>query len=148
MGIHMNRFQHGQGMTEYIIIVALIAIAAIAVYQYFGNTVRNQTAAVANELAGNDGTAAKTAAQAAATTAAGAALALPGDVPILGLLPWACGVATNTAVAMAFGAITFACRVPLAVRLTLVLPSLWVLQEWLLGLPAWSIPWVRLGYMQ
>jgi type IV pilus assembly protein PilA len=62
--------QHGQGMTEYIIIVALIAIAAIAVYQYFGNTVRNQTAAVANELAGNDGTAAKTAAQTAATTAA------------------------------------------------------------------------------
>ena len=62
--------QRGQGMTEYIIIVALIAIAAIAVYQYFGNTVRNQTAAVANELAGNDGTAAKTAAQTAATTAA------------------------------------------------------------------------------
>jgi len=57
-------------MTEYIIIVALIAIAAIAVYQYLGNTVRNQTAAVANELAGNDGTAAKAAAQAAATTAA------------------------------------------------------------------------------
>ena len=60
----------GQGMTEYIIIVALIAIAAIAVYQYFGNTVRNQTAAVANELAGNDGSAAKMAAQAAAATAA------------------------------------------------------------------------------
>lgn len=51
--------QHGQGMTEYIIIVALISIAAVAVYQYFGNTVRNQTAAIANELAGNDGTAAK-----------------------------------------------------------------------------------------
>ena len=62
--------ERGQGMTEYIIIVALIAVAAIAVYQYFGNTVRNQTAAVANELAGNDGTAAKTAAQTAATTAA------------------------------------------------------------------------------
>jgi Flp pilus assembly pilin Flp len=62
--------QHGQGMTEYIIIVALIAIAAIAVYQYFGNTVRNQTAAIANELAGNDGTAARTAASTAATTAA------------------------------------------------------------------------------
>jgi type IV pilus assembly protein PilA len=62
--------QRGQGMTEYIIIVALIAIAAIAVYQYFGNTVRNQTAAVAQELAGSDGTAAKTAAQTAATAAA------------------------------------------------------------------------------
>jgi type IV pilus assembly protein PilA len=66
----MKRAQRGQGMTEYIIIVALIAIAAIAVYQLFGNTVRSQTAAIANELAGNDGTAAKEEAQTAATTAA------------------------------------------------------------------------------
>jgi Flp pilus assembly pilin Flp len=62
--------QSGQGMTEYIIIVALIAIAAIATYQYFGQTVRNQTAAMANEIAGNDGTAAKTASQTAATSGA------------------------------------------------------------------------------
>ncbi len=44
--------QHGQGMTEYIIIVALIAVAAIAVYQFFGQTIRNQTAGIANEVAG------------------------------------------------------------------------------------------------
>jgi Flp pilus assembly pilin Flp len=31
--------QRGQGMTEYIIIVALIAVAAIAVYQFFGQTI-------------------------------------------------------------------------------------------------------------
>ena len=62
--------QRGQGMTEYIIIVALIAVAAIAVYQLFGNVVRNQTAAIANEVAGNDGTAARTAAGTNATTAA------------------------------------------------------------------------------
>lgn len=62
--------QRGQGMTEYIIIVALIAVAAIAVYQFFGNTVRNQTAAIANEIAGNDGSAARTAASTAATSAA------------------------------------------------------------------------------
>lgn len=61
--------QSGQGMTEYIIIVALIAVAAIAVYQYFGSTVRNQTAAIAQEIAGNDGTAAKTQAQTSATAA-------------------------------------------------------------------------------
>lgn len=61
-----RRFQRGQGMTEYIIIVAMIAIAAIAVYQYFGQTVRNQTAAIAQELAGNDGTAAKANAQSSA----------------------------------------------------------------------------------
>ena len=61
------RQQRGQGMTEYIVIVALVAVAAIATYQYFGKTVRNQTAAIANEVAGNDGTTAKTAAQTAAT---------------------------------------------------------------------------------
>ena len=62
--------QHGQGMTEYIIIVAMIAIAAIAVYQYFGQTVRNQTAAIATEIAGKDGGTAKSAAQTAAGKAA------------------------------------------------------------------------------
>ena len=61
--------QCGQGMTEYIIIVAMIAVAAIAVYQYFGQTVRNQTAAIAQELSGKDGTAAKTAAQTASEKA-------------------------------------------------------------------------------
>jgi type IV pilus assembly protein PilA len=61
--------QRGQGMTEYVIIVALIAIAAIAVYQFFGNTVRNQTAAIAEELAGGDGTTAQAAAQTAADAA-------------------------------------------------------------------------------
>ena len=32
--------QAGQGMTEYIIVVALVAVAAIAVYQYFGGGAR------------------------------------------------------------------------------------------------------------
>ena len=49
--------QLGQGMTEYIIIVALVSIAAIAVYQFFGQVLRSQTAAMAKELAGEDGTA-------------------------------------------------------------------------------------------
>ncbi len=44
--------QRGQGMTEYIIIVALIAVAAIITYQFFGSTVRNQTAAIAAEVGG------------------------------------------------------------------------------------------------
>ena len=44
--------QAGQGMTEYIIIVALIAVAAIGVYSYFGQTLRNQTAGIASELSG------------------------------------------------------------------------------------------------
>ncbi|NTV93980.1 MAG: hypothetical protein HGA75_01000 [Thiobacillus sp.] len=60
-------------MTEYIIIVAMVALAAIAVYQYFGQTVRNQTAAMSQELAGEDGSAARTAAATAAGNAATAA---------------------------------------------------------------------------
>jgi Flp pilus assembly pilin Flp len=53
--------QRGQGMTEYIIIVALIAVAAIITYQFFGSAVRNQTASIASEI-GGDQAAAKTAA--------------------------------------------------------------------------------------
>jgi type II secretory pathway pseudopilin PulG len=59
----------GQGMTEYIIVVALIAIAAIGVYQFFGQTVRNQTAGIALELSGRDAGQAITAAQGAAGNA-------------------------------------------------------------------------------
>ena len=49
----------GQGMTEYIIIVALIAIAAIGVYGAFGKTVRGQMAATAQTLAGKDASGAR-----------------------------------------------------------------------------------------
>jgi Flp pilus assembly pilin Flp len=45
--------QRGQGMTEYIIIVALVAIGAIGVYNFFGKSVRDQTSAMACGLAGN-----------------------------------------------------------------------------------------------
>lgn len=62
--------QLGQGMTEYIIIVALIAIAAIAVYSFFGDTLRGQTAAMTQELSGVSGTATTKAAQTSAGKAA------------------------------------------------------------------------------
>lgn len=58
--------RRGQGMTEYIIIVALIAVAAIAVYQFFGQTIRSQMSAIANEVAGQSGSAAMAAAGSAA----------------------------------------------------------------------------------
>jgi pilus assembly protein Flp/PilA len=61
--------QRGQGMTEYIIIVALIAVAAIGVYSYFGKTVRDQTAGLAKEVAGVDASTQISNAGAAATTA-------------------------------------------------------------------------------
>lgn len=64
--------QSGQGMTEYIIIVAVIALAGIAAFSYFGKTVRNQTAAMSESLAGNK-TAAATAVTAAGTSAGKAA---------------------------------------------------------------------------
>ena len=66
--------QLGQGMTEYIIIVALVAVAAIAVYQYFGQVLRAQTAAIAKEIAGEDGSQQSRAAQHAAESAASQAV--------------------------------------------------------------------------
>ena len=63
--------QLGQGMTEYIIIVALIAVAAIAVYGFFGDTIRGQMGAVTQELAGTDGKASRDAATAAGASAEG-----------------------------------------------------------------------------
>jgi len=66
--------QAGQGMTEYIIIVALIAVSAIAVTQLFGTTVRSQMGAIAKEVGGDNATTtideAKAAGGAAATAAA------------------------------------------------------------------------------
>ncbi|GAA0743803.1 hypothetical protein LRH25_06650 [Ideonella azotifigens] len=40
-------------MTEYIIIVALIAIAAIGVYNLYGRTLRDQTAGIAAAVGGD-----------------------------------------------------------------------------------------------
>lgn len=68
----MKRYcrQLGQGMTEYIIIVALIAIAAIAAYSFFGDTLRNQVGGMASEMAGQSGgTAVKDAGSSATATA-------------------------------------------------------------------------------
>lgn len=64
--------QRGQGMTEYIIIVALIAIAAIAVYGFFGDTVRGQVGVMSKELAGESSDEAKAATKERAQKAADA----------------------------------------------------------------------------
>ena len=61
--------QAGQGMTEYIIIVALIAVAAIGIYTLFGQTIRNQTAGLALEMSGQDAASAIGNAQTNASTA-------------------------------------------------------------------------------
>lgn len=67
----MRNRQSGQGMTEYIIIVALIAIASITVVSFFGGTVRNQVAGMATELSGQNAGDQIQAAKDAADTAAG-----------------------------------------------------------------------------
>jgi Flp pilus assembly pilin Flp len=61
------RKQAGQGMTEYIIIVALIAVSAIAVYASFGKTIREQTSGLTHEMSGTDSTSDINDARAAAT---------------------------------------------------------------------------------
>lgn len=56
--LYLNKYKskiRGQGMTEYIIIVALIAIAAIGVYGAFGNVTKGQVGAMAAELGGANG---------------------------------------------------------------------------------------------
>jgi pilus assembly protein Flp/PilA len=55
MKTYLKKLQHsqrGQGMMEYIVIVAMIAVSAIGVYSVFGTTVRSQTAGMAKEIAG------------------------------------------------------------------------------------------------
>jgi len=73
--------QRGQGMTEYIIILVLIAAAGIAAFKIFGGTMQTTLGGVAEELAGTDSNTAlaqgKT--QAAAVVSEGAALEGMGD---------------------------------------------------------------------
>lgn len=59
----------GQGMTEYLVILGLIAIAAIAAFSFFGQTVRSQVAGMAKEVGGESGQEGVTAAQAASAKA-------------------------------------------------------------------------------
>ena len=43
----------GQGMTEYVVIVGLVGIAAIGVFSAFGHVIQDQVAGFTNALAGN-----------------------------------------------------------------------------------------------
>jgi type IV pilus assembly protein PilA len=53
----LNSRQPGQGVTEYIIIVALLAIAAIAIYGLFGDSARSEAGVTSEEIAGPQGAA-------------------------------------------------------------------------------------------
>ena len=45
-------FSYGQSFSEYLIILTLIAVAAIASFKYFGQTIRAQVAGLSIEIAG------------------------------------------------------------------------------------------------
>ena len=68
-----GKHQSGQGMTEYIIVVALVAVAAIGVYSFLGQTLRSQTAGIALELSGQNADAAISEARSSASSAQSAA---------------------------------------------------------------------------
>lgn len=45
--------RRGQGLTEYIIVVALVAIAAIGIVNLFGNQLRNQFSTIISAMSGS-----------------------------------------------------------------------------------------------
>lgn len=67
-------FQTGQGMTEYLIIVAVVAVMVVGAFSFLGQSIRGATAGLALEIAGkkaDDGISAATKAANEAKTAAG-----------------------------------------------------------------------------
>lgn len=61
--------QRGQGMSEYIIITALVAVAGIGLFAAFGDVLQNQMAGMSREMAGQSAAQDISDAQASATTA-------------------------------------------------------------------------------
>ncbi len=54
METNLRKNRKGQGLTEYIIIVALVAIAGIGIVNIFGNQLRNQFHAIVRAMAGSE----------------------------------------------------------------------------------------------
>lgn len=57
------RSRNGQTMVEYIIIIALVAIAGIAVWTYFGRAAAKKTAGATEALSSEEGSKARQAAE-------------------------------------------------------------------------------------
>ena len=53
----MQKRQRGQSLSEYLLILGLIAVTSIAVVGTLGSTIRSQVAAMTQELAGMDSSA-------------------------------------------------------------------------------------------
>jgi Flp pilus assembly pilin Flp len=72
--IRISKRQLGQGMTEYIIIVALIAVGAVGVYTAFGKMIQHEVSSIALGVTGSSSAAGETtAANTSATNAQTAA---------------------------------------------------------------------------
>lgn len=52
--INMNRSKSGQGMTEYIIIIAIVAVAALLVTAMFGKQIKNTLGKITGAMGGQD----------------------------------------------------------------------------------------------
>jgi len=52
--VKMFRSKNGQGMSEYLIILALVAIATIGAVVWFADNVREQIANISEEITGQD----------------------------------------------------------------------------------------------
>jgi len=53
MGKGLGKTRRGQGLTEYIIVVALVAVAGIGIVNLFGNQLRNQFNTIVRAMAGS-----------------------------------------------------------------------------------------------
>lgn len=67
---HPLHRQAGQGMAEYIIIVALVAVAGLATWELVGSSIGQSAAGVASAIAGTDANVIRSRAQGLATDAA------------------------------------------------------------------------------
>ncbi len=50
----LGKNRNGQGLTEYIIIVALVAVAGIGIVNIFGNQLRNQFNTIVRAMSGSE----------------------------------------------------------------------------------------------
>ena len=48
--IRFDEFRRGQTMTEYVIVLVTIAVAAVVAYQTFGTTISSDVSTVASDL--------------------------------------------------------------------------------------------------
>lgn len=65
----LGRNRKGQGLTEYIVVVALVAIAGIGIVNIFGNQLRNQFHTIVSAMSGSETKTVKSLADKAGTEA-------------------------------------------------------------------------------